>query len=205
MSFSRNQAPSVNAGSMADIAFLLLIFFLVTTTLETDQGISRLLPSSDTQVPTPKAERNILRISLNAQDAIMVGNQVVTLEEVPGLVMSFLDNGGKDSCSYCQGQGLNALSDSPKAAVVSLSSASQSSYAQYIAIQDALSIAYTELRDREGLRLYQESFSSMKERWASPEVTAEEKQQLTQKLKQLQNLFPQQIVESKLDPQNQAS
>jgi len=201
MSFSRNQAPAVNAGSMADIAFLLLIFFLVTTTLETDQGLSRLLPAKDSPTPTQKAERNILRVKLNAQDALMVGTQIVTVDQLPSLVTTFLDNGGKD-CQYCQGQGQSSLSDSPKAAVISLASAPQSSYSSYIEVQNALSIAYTELRDREGMRLYEESFSSMKERWASPTISLEEKQQLTQKLKQLQELFPQQIVESSLEPQN---
>ena len=94
MSLSRNQAPGVNAGSMADIAFLLLIFFLVTTTLETDLGISRVLPSSEKTPPTTKAERNILRISINAQNAIMVEDEIVQASQVAPLVVSFLDNGG---------------------------------------------------------------------------------------------------------------
>ena len=201
MSLSRNQAPGVNAGSMADIAFLLLIFFLVTTTLETDQGISRLLPSSQEVPPTPKAERNILRISLNAQNAIMVEDQLVETGQLPAIITSFLDNGG-GKCAYCQGSKNANSSDTPSKAIIALSSAPQASYADYIAIQDALSIAYSTLRDREGQRLYQETYSSMKARWSSAEVSLAEKEQLTNKLKQIQQLFPQQIVESTLEFQN---
>ena len=203
MSLSRNQAPGVNAGSMADIAFLLLIFFLVTTTLETDQGISRVLPSSESSPPTPKAERNILRISINGQNAIMVEDQVVQTSQITPLVISFLDNGGDGQCPYCKGNGLPSSSDSPVKAIVALASSPQAKYSDYIAIQDALSIAYGRLRDREGLRLYQETYSSMKDRWASAEVSLAEKQQLTNKLNQIQKLFPQQIVESELQHQLQ--
>jgi biopolymer transport protein ExbD len=56
----RGAPPEVNAGSMADIAFLLLIFFLVTTTIETDRGINRKLPPiEEIQDPPPIKEKNI--------------------------------------------------------------------------------------------------------------------------------------------------
>ena len=69
--------PEVNAGSMADIAFLLLIFFLVTATISSDEGINRMLPEEcppGMDCSSIKPERNILRIDINNNDDIMVEN-----------------------------------------------------------------------------------------------------------------------------------
>ena len=71
---ARRKAPEVNAGSMADIAFLLLIFFLVTTTIETDIGINRKLPpiQDENETPPPLKERNIFIVLINSNGDLLV-------------------------------------------------------------------------------------------------------------------------------------
>ena len=68
------QAPEVNAGSMADIAFLLLIFFLVTASIETDVGLNRILPRESTDPYVEIKARNLLEIGINARTLQEVGN-----------------------------------------------------------------------------------------------------------------------------------
>lgn len=93
---ARRSVGEINAGSMADIAFLLLIFFLVTTTMEVDAGISRQLPLKlDTEVPPqpPIHDRNILVIMANSNDQLLVENQFMELEDMEEAVYEFyLDN-----------------------------------------------------------------------------------------------------------------
>ncbi len=150
MRTSRHNSPQVNAGSMADIAFLLLIFFLVTTTISMDKGINRKLPKPcppNTECSEPINERNILRIVLNSKDEIFIEDELVTLPELKDIAKSFLDNNGDDSCTYCNGKGLSFLSDNPKKAVISLQNDKLTSYNFYISVQDELTKAYYELRE----------------------------------------------------------
>ena len=165
MSVKRN-VPEVNAGSMADIAFLLLIFFLVTTTLETNAGIKRMLPR-DTNENATIAERNILRVNLNADNKLMVNEQIIELSELRAKAIAFLDNGGavktsSDFCNYCKGERLPyPSSDNPSKAIVSLSSSRNTSYSFYIHVQNELVGAYNELRNREAMRLYGKTYASI--------------------------------------------
>lgn len=148
--------PEINAGSMADIAFLLLIFFLVTATVSTDTGINRLLPRL---CPTPPCtvdipQRNILEVRINNNDQIMVESDVITLEELKDLAINFLDNNGDKSCNYCHGDKITTSSDNPKKAVISLVSGKQTSYKQFIAVQNELSKAYYELRSMYAINVF---------------------------------------------------
>ncbi|WOD43277.1 ExbD/TolR family protein [Hwangdonia lutea] len=139
--------PEVNAGSMADIAFLLLIFFLVTATIPKDKGINRMLPKYS-EIPTnvPINERNILRIMINNNNEIMLENELIALEDLKEATKNFIDNNGDASCNYCNGAQSENASDHPKKAVVSLQTGKQTSYQQFIAVQDELTKAYFELR-----------------------------------------------------------
>ena len=150
MKNSRHSAPQVNAGSMADIAFLLLIFFLVTTTISADKGINRKLSEIcplGTDCSTPIPERNILRIVLNAQDEIFVEDDVISIKDLKEMTKGFLDNNGDNSCTYCNGLNVDSSSDNPSEAVISLSNDTQTSYEMYIAVQDILTQAYYDLRE----------------------------------------------------------
>lgn len=143
------QAPEVNAGSMADIAFLLLIFFLVTAVIPNDQGINRKLPRicPPGQICNIEIhERNILRISLNRNQEIMVNENVVSLEEIKDLSITFLDNNGDKTCDYCNGSEQTESSDNPTKAVISLQVDNETHYDVFIKVQDQLTKAYYELR-----------------------------------------------------------
>ena len=136
---------------MADIAFLLLIFFLVTTTISVDEGINRKLPRpclpNTTNCSQPINERNILRVVLNSKNEIFVEDKIVQLGELKDIAKSFLDNNGDLSCTYCKGEHLGNYSDNPKKAVISLQNDKLTSYEFYISLQNELTKAYYELRN----------------------------------------------------------
>lgn len=149
-SFRRHSA-TVNAGSMADIAFLLLIFFLVTTTISADKGILRQLPPEN--CPSGNCtkdinERNILRINLNNDQEILIEDKVVKLEEIQQIAKDFIDNNGQSNCDYCYGEKSSELSDHPKEAVISLSHDAMTKYHLFVTVQDEITKAYYDLRKR---------------------------------------------------------
>jgi biopolymer transport protein ExbD len=89
---ARREVGEINAGSMADIAFLLLIFFLVTTTMEVDAGIGRTLPlkrDNVEQEPIDIRERDILEILANSNDQLMVEGKFIELDELEEIVVDF--------------------------------------------------------------------------------------------------------------------
>ena len=146
---NNRSTPSVNAGSMADIAFLLLIFFLVTTTIPNDKGIARKLPPPCLEPPCGEKinERNILRVSLNKQGELLVEDDITAFSELKDVIKKFIDNNGDQSCDYCAGDGKSVSSDNPTTAVIALSSDRASKYDDFIQVQVALNKAYYELRE----------------------------------------------------------
>ena len=101
---SNREKPTVNASSMADIAFLLLIFFLVTTKIATEKGFAMSLPPKQEQKvePTPALDRDVLRITINSENQILFeSNKIGTVSEIEELVKTHLLNYGKD-CSFEQ-------------------------------------------------------------------------------------------------------
>jgi len=151
---AKRAAPEVNAGSMADIAFLLLIFFLVTTTMEKDSGITRKLPpieESDEDVIIK--QKNIFTVLLNGKDQLLVEDELMELKDLRAAAVEFLDNGGGEDndgnkCNYCQGKKDPKSSDHPDKAIISLKNERETSYARYISVQNELVGAYNELRNR---------------------------------------------------------
>ena len=143
------EAPTVNAGSMADIAFLLLIFFLVTAVIPNDQGINRKLPRICPPGQTCTIDihkRNILRIAINGKQEIMVNEDVVSIGSIKERSKEFLDNNGDRTCDYCLGKGLLDLSGNPDKAVISLQTDDEAHYNLFVQVQDELTKAYYELR-----------------------------------------------------------
>lgn len=160
MKISRHSAPEVNAGSMADIAFLLLIFFLVVTTISADKVIERQLPKicpPNTDCSEGIPERNILRVLLNGNDDIFIEDRVVQIQELKDIAKAFLDNNGDASCDYCRGLKDHTSSDNPKEAVISLENNKMTSYEMYIAVQDELTKAYYELRNEYAINVMKKS------------------------------------------------
>ncbi|MGB0176372.1 MAG: ExbD/TolR family protein [Owenweeksia sp.] len=156
MAWKKHELPEINAGSMADIAFLLLIFFLVTTTMDVDGGIQRKLPPLEDQpiIDKPIHQRNLLTVYINAGGKLMVKDQEISIQQLREATVRFLDNNGDGSCSYCEGPQTSDMSDNPAKAIVSLQNDRETPYRMYIAVQNELTAAYNELRDREAHKQY---------------------------------------------------
>ncbi|WP_417884806.1 ExbD/TolR family protein [Zunongwangia sp.] len=198
---ARRSSPEVNAGSMADIAFLLLIFFLVTTTIETDKGISRKLPpwQDEQQDPPNIKKRNILQVVVNSNNDLLVQDEEMELKDLRQAAFDFLDNGGgtgKEACSFCQGKGAENSSVNPQKAIISLVNNRGTEYGTYIAVQNELVAAYNELRDREARRLFGTSFTDMEAQYNDPNTGEGKKESLKEKIDQIKDLIPQKLSEA---------
>ena len=162
---ARRSSPEVNAGSMADIAFLLLIFFLVTTTIETDSGISRKLPPmEEIEEDVIIKQRNIFTVLLNGKDQILVEDELMELEDIRAAAIEFLDNGGgtgEEACDYCKGKRDPKSSDNPDKAIISLKNERETSYAAYISVQNELTAAYNELRNEAAIIKYNLKYTEL--------------------------------------------
>jgi biopolymer transport protein ExbD len=147
---------------MADIAFLLLIFFLVTTTIATDKGLTLTLPQKPDPNQKPpdvtKNQRNMFTILVNSQDRLLVEEKEVRdVKRLRKKVKEFVLNFGKPDAEYAQiynglPQKLKAQvrrrpdsSDDPKEAVVSFKADRGTSYKMYLAVLDELQGAYYEI------------------------------------------------------------
>lgn len=157
--------PTVNAGSMADIAFLMLIFFLVTTTMDVDTGIMRTLSPplpDDIEIPKIK-ERNIMNILVNNHDRLLVNGKpgnIKTLKDDVKLFMSIHPNDPnypEISMKYIDGLGDVQTSKG----LISLKNARGTSYKMYITIQDQLALAFKELKNEYALKKFGRSYEKL--------------------------------------------
>jgi biopolymer transport protein ExbD len=198
----RKGAPEVNAGSMADIAFLLLIFFLVTTTIETDAGLDRMLPPiepPDTDVVIK--QKNIFVVNINKYGQLLAEEQLMDIRDLRAAAIAFLDNGGSptgtpDYCNYCKGKRDEKSSDSPQKAIISLKNDRETTYSTYITVQNELVAAYNDLRNREARRLYGREFTEMESEYLNPETPSSVRDELKEKVQKIQELFPQKLSEA---------
>lgn len=158
------ETPEVNGGSLADIAFLLLIFFLVTTTMDTDSGITRLLPpepEKDQDVEVRVNKRNVLVVLLNRSDLLMVGGEVMDRLELKAKTLEFFTNPansenlpemeqqevqfppGSSSLLPPDGMWRGRVSKG----VISLQNDRSTTYGKYLQVQNELVAAVNELRN----------------------------------------------------------
>ncbi len=198
---AKRNIPEVNAGSMADIAFLLLIFFLVTTTIETDAGLDRKLPPLEPpeDIDVVIKKRNILEVVVNKNDQLLVEEKLIQLKDLRKAAVEFLDNGGgagEDACSYCKGKRDPNSSDNPDKAIISLQNDRETSYKTYLAVQNELVGAYNELRDRESLRIYGIAFTAMDSEYKDPRTAESVKEELKPKIERIKKLYPQKLSEA---------
>jgi biopolymer transport protein ExbD len=133
-------SQDINSGSMADIAFLLLIFFLVTTTIASDKGLPLFLPPKpDPNQPPPDIEknaRNIFKILINSQDKLLVEDEPLDdISRIKPMIKEFVLNYGANP----------TLSDNPEEAVVSLKTDRGTGYEIYIQVYDEILGAYNEI------------------------------------------------------------
>lgn len=212
---AKRAAPEVNAGSMADIAFLLLIFFLVTTTIEKDKGLLRSLPPIDDSVVEPPIikQKNLFTVLINRHNQLMVEDEEMQLKDLRQAAIDFLDNGGGtnaegETCDYCKGKRLNseqhgdrASSDHPDKAIISMKHDRETTYGQYMDVQNELVAAYNELREREAARLYRKYYPNA-EKVFTAMLEEKEKNQynkdevLNERIETVKNLFPMKLSEA---------
>ena len=205
---ARRDTPEINAGSMADIAFLLLIFFLVTTTMDVDAGISRRLPEKqpiDAPPPPVIKEKNVFEVILNKNDDLLIEGDYKEIKDVRQMAMDFIDNGGGignaiipfgeevgKECDWCQGAKDPESSDHPNKAVISLKTDRSTSYGMFIKVQNELGAAYTTLRNRLSQEEYGVSYTDL--------VIALEKDKANEaiktKIKRIRVMYPEIISES---------
>ena len=193
----RKAAPEVNAGSMADIAFLLLIFFLVTTTIETDAGLDRMLPPiepPDTDVVIK--QKNIFTVNINKNGQLLVEDNLMELKDVRKAAIAFLENNADGSCTFCKGKQDQSSSDNPTKAIISLKNDRETKYSTYITVQSELVGAYNDLRNREAQRLYNRDFTKMEAEYLNPETPSAIRDELKDKVKRIQDMFPQKLSEA---------
>ena len=154
MAKKKREVPEINSSSTADIAFLLLIFFLITTSMDTDRGLARLLPpppEEQNDDTTDKIkERNILQVYLNKDDALMCGNDYIGVDQLRQKAKEFIanvnnaENMPEKTQKNVEFFGTYMVNDKH---VISLQNDRGSSYQAYISVQNELVAAYNELRD----------------------------------------------------------
>ena len=187
----KRKTPGINGSSSADIAFMLLIFFLITTSMDTDQGLARRLPP-----PVPKDQkkqdvdinkRNLLVVLINSQNQILCGDQFVDIKQLKDKVKEFIDNPYNDA-----NKPEKVEEDVPffgkvmtaKKHVISLQNDRGTEYQAYIQVQNELAKAYNELRD-----------DVSRKNFGMPFAELDEEQQ-----KAVQQVSPQKISEA--EPKN---
>ncbi len=160
-------SPEINAGSMADIAFLLLIFFLVTTTMDIDSGILRVLPppiDPNAPPPPPVRERNVLVVLVDQFDRLMVKGQIEDVKNLRARTKEFISNPNNDKTmpekrmEYIEHIGDIEVSR----AVISLQNDRNTSYEMYITVQNELAAAINDLRDELSRQKFGLPFSELK-------------------------------------------
>ncbi|SNZ01108.1 ExbD/TolR family protein [Flagellimonas pacifica] len=193
----RKGAPEVNAGSMADIAFLLLIFFLVTTTIETDAGLDRMLPPMEPpEEDVVIKQKNIFTVNINKNGQLLVEDELMDLKNLRKAAMDFLENGADGSCNYCKGRKDESSSDNPTKAIISLKNDRETKYSTYITVQNELVGAYNDLRNRESQKSFGRDFTDMEAEYLNPETPSNVRDDLKDKVKQIQDKFPQKLSEA---------
>ena len=155
MGKKKREVQEVNASSTADIAFLLLVFFLVTTSMSTDKGLSRVLPPplpDDLEQPEIKVkERNVLTVLVNSRNQLLVNGEVMEVSRLKDKAKDFILNktNSPDLPEIVVedfGKGFGPIAYT-KNHVISLQNDRGTKYEAYIGVQNALVAAYDEIRD----------------------------------------------------------
>ncbi len=151
----KRKMPGLNTSSTADISFMLLIFFLVTTSMDTDQGLGRTLPKppEDDQLNNEikVKERNILNIRINKDNYVMIGEDYASLADVKERAKEFIKNeNNRPNLPELKPKKIKGLGKTMMVTenhVISVQTDRGTDYGVYFQVQDALVAAYNELRD----------------------------------------------------------
>ena len=192
---ARRQLQEINAGSMADIAFLLLIFFLITTTMDTDSGILRRLPPMPDQNTKDQTvdvkERNIFVVLVNRQNQLMVEGKPMDVRYLKDAAEEFIQNPlNKPNLPVREPvtvKYFGTVMTTPKA-VISLQTDRGTSYKTYITVQNELTKAYDELWNQLSMQKFGKKFKDL------DEVKDKDK------IKAIEDIYPMKISEA--EPKN---
>lgn len=187
MAKGNRKVPDINSSSTADIAFLLLIFFLITTSMDTDRGLARRLPpppEKDQQDNKDKIkERNVLQVLLNSNDQLMCGGEYITTQQLKQKTKDFIANEANDE-SLPERVSKDIPFFGPtmitEKHVISLQNDRGSSYQAYINVQNELVAAYNELRNELAQEKWQRNYV---------DLSADEQ-------KAIRDIYPQKISEA---------
>lgn len=143
----------INAGSMADIAFLLLIFFLVTTTIAEDKGILVKLPPWSNEEPdiAKLNTRNVYSVLVNANNQLLVRGEEKQLKNLKDDTVNFITNPLRQE----------DMAESPKKAIISLKNDRGTSYETYLEVYNELRAAYNSIWEKEAQKRYQKGYEGL--------------------------------------------
>lgn len=162
------KTPEINASSQADIAFLLLVFFLITTTMDVDKGISRRLPpmqEDQKQEDVKINRRNTIIVRISASDRIMVGTEAMDVSQIKDKIIEFITNPTNNpnmpekEIKNIKGFGNYAVSKG----VISLQNDKGTTYHKYIEVQNEIVRAVNEVRDQFSQQHFSKKFSLLDE------------------------------------------
>lgn len=170
MAKGKRKVPEINSSSTADIAFLLLIFFLITTSMDTDRGLARRLPPPPEKDQEEKdiivKERNVLAVRLNSNDQLMVGSDYISIKQLRERVKEFIANPYNDEklpekhAKDIPFFGNVMITENH---VISLQNDRGTSYQAYIDVQNELVAAYNELRNELSQEKWQKEYNQLDE------------------------------------------
>ena len=170
---NKRKTPDINASSQADIAFLLLVFFLVATTMNTDKGLLRTLPPmppEDMKVEDQKVkDRNVLLVFVNAQGNIMAGDKEMDIHGLKDKTKEFILNVNDDENLPEKKDTEIDLGDGSKwtypvsEGVISLQTTRDTNYEVYIMVQNELSRAFNEVREQVSMQKFGHAFADLNE------------------------------------------
>ena len=199
MARSKRELQEINAGSMADIAFLLLVFFLVTTTMDSSWGLSRKLPPpliEDQEPPPPIKDRNVFVVLANAKDQLLVEGELMDIANLREAAIEFISNPQrKEELPEFKEVDVDIFGKMPVSKqVISLQNDNGTSYNLYIQVQNELEAAYNELRNQLSLEKFGTKYSILEEMSKSDDASVSEPAKA--KVKAVRQVYPQRISEA---------
>ncbi|MCB0662896.1 MAG: biopolymer transporter ExbD [Saprospiraceae bacterium] len=154
MKTERRQQTEVSAGSMADIAFLLLIFFLVATTIDKEQGILiKMPPLEENTAPMPVPEKNIATLLLNGNNQIWLEGEEIKEHEIKSKIKHFILNPNRDPTLPIQ----------PSKTAISLTLDRGATYEKYVALYNEITAAYREMWEKEAQNQFSKEITLLSE------------------------------------------
>lgn len=190
---AKREISEINAGSMADIAFLLLIFFLVTTTMDTDTGLIRKLPPppEDNPEDIDVKQRNIFEVLVNANDQLLVEGEYIQVTQLRAKAKEFI-KGDKNNPEMPEFKVEEIPVFGPMEVskqIISLQNDNGTSYEMYIKVQNELIAAYAELRNELAQQKFGKSYDELV-------AQSESSEGIEQQMKAIKAIYPQRISEA---------